>query len=683
MTADVQTAVAISGRNETSEAFRAVEASFGRLRDSASAITAAFAGLAGAGVVFSAFKGIIDQADSFNKLAQRTGIATEALSELNYAAKLSDVSQEALSTSLKKLAVNMADAAGGGKEAAASFKAIGVEIRDSSGNLRGTDAVLQDIAARFATFADGPEKAALAVRLFGRSGESLIPLLNSMSQLREEGRQFGAVYGTDFARAAEQFNDNMTRLGVAVERVKVEIVGGMLPGLTRLSNEMLEGARIAGGLTRAFLTFSTINPFADTAENIRDITKAIQDNERELARSGLFGPNALRRRILEVDTDTKRKQVEFLKFQQREAALTAAAELGDVRDARDRSLTDRPLGRAPVIADATGAAANKVSEFQRALAGLRGELARTSDEGNKYTEVFNRIASGEFGRLTEEQRRQLLQVAAQIETEKQLGAAKKETEEAVKRITAAEEQRNEAALRLREEFGDLADPGARFERQQRALGELQKGPNALDAETADVAYFKLQQAAAQARGEIGQVNAQIDESKQLARDFGLVMSSAISDSIREWKGFGDLIKNVGIDIAQVITKIAILRPIEKGLEGIFSGGGSSSVGGIFEQLLSFAFGGKKAGGGPVFGGTAYLVGEQGPELFVPGQSGSIVPNGALAGGGMNVTVNISAPGVYDSRGLAAQIAGPLQGVVAAVIDRRYTAAGRLSGMARG
>lgn len=47
------------------------------------------------------------------------------------------------------------------------------------------------------------------------------------------------------------------------------------------------------------------------------------------------------------------------------------------------------------------------------------------------------------------------------------------------------------------------------------------------------------------------------------------------------------------------------------------------------------FGGGRAAGGPVSAGTAYLVGERGPELFVPGQSGSIVPHG-----GANVQVNV-------------------------------------------
>lgn len=53
--------------------------------------------------------------------------------------------------------------------------------------------------------------------------------------------------------------------------------------------------------------------------------------------------------------------------------------------------------------------------------------------------------------------------------------------------------------------------------------------------------------------------------------------------------------------------------------------------------------GKRAAGGPVSAGMPYLVGEVGPELFVPGMSGSIVPNNALAGvgsGGGGVVVNV-------------------------------------------
>lgn len=55
----------------------------------------------------------------------------------------------------------------------------------------------------------------------------------------------------------------------------------------------------------------------------------------------------------------------------------------------------------------------------------------------------------------------------------------------------------------------------------------------------------------------------------------------------------------------------------------------------------------RAAGGPVTGGSPYIVGEKGPELFVPGRSGSIVPNHALGGGSgvtTNVVVNVDAAG---------------------------------------
>ncbi|CAB4184409.1 hypothetical protein UFOVP1482_15 [uncultured Caudovirales phage] len=59
----------------------------------------------------------------------------------------------------------------------------------------------------------------------------------------------------------------------------------------------------------------------------------------------------------------------------------------------------------------------------------------------------------------------------------------------------------------------------------------------------------------------------------------------------------------------------------------------------------------RAKGGPVIGGKPFLVGEKGPELFVPGSNGNIVPNGA---GGNSYTINVQA-GVGDPRAIGQQI----------------------------
>lgn len=66
------------------------------------------------------------------------------------------------------------------------------------------------------------------------------------------------------------------------------------------------------------------------------------------------------------------------------------------------------------------------------------------------------------------------------------------------------------------------------------------------------------------------------------------------------------------------------------------------------QALGGLFKGKRAAGGPVSPGGAYLVGERGPELMVPRTSGTIIPNKALGGGG-EVVVYVQSNEYFDAR----------------------------------
>jgi hypothetical protein len=76
----------------------------------------------------------------------------------------------------------------------------------------------------------------------------------------------------------------------------------------------------------------------------------------------------------------------------------------------------------------------------------------------------------------------------------------------------------------------------------------------------------------------------------------------------------------------------------------------SGLGNIIDNI----FGGGKATGGPVSGGTTYLVGERGPELFTPSGSGNIIPNNRL-GGGAAAVFNITVNGAIDPEGTARTI----------------------------
>ena len=156
-------------------------------------------GVAAGAISVSALKGAVDMLDMLDDLSEKTGIATESLSALRYAGEVVGTPIEALATGVRKLSLNMAAAAGGGKEQAAAFQAIGVAFKNLDGSLRGSDAVLGDIADKFASFRDGPEKAALAVELFGKSGADMSPVLNKgaagISDLRAEAERLGVVFG--------------------------------------------------------------------------------------------------------------------------------------------------------------------------------------------------------------------------------------------------------------------------------------------------------------------------------------------------------------------------------------------------------------------------------------------------------------------------------------------------------
>jgi TP901 family phage tail tape measure protein len=111
-----------------------------------------------------------------------------------------------------------------------------------------------------------------------------------------------------------------------------------------------------------------------------------------------------------------------------------------------------------------------------------------------------------------------------------------------------------------------------------------------------------------------------------------------------------------LDMATEIIAQMVIMYAFKQLLGLFGGGAgiapSNNFSGAFSGTTasfnpsSFGMGllPGRAAGGPVSSGQTYMVGERGPELFVPGRSGTIVANDKMGGGNTNVVVNVDAKG---------------------------------------
>lgn len=132
---------------------------------------------------------------------------------------------------------------------------------------------------------------------------------------------------------------------------------------------------------------------------------------------------------------------------------------------------------------------------------------------------------------------------------------------------------------------------------------------------------------------LADINKQLGISKDTVREVGVAFGTAARSAIKNTNDWRGAVRGLATDL----LRMAARRIADQAGAGI-----SSAVGSIFSSIIGG--GGEyveaRAGGGPVSSGSTYLVGENGPELFTPGSSGGITPNGA----GGDLHVNIDATG---------------------------------------
>jgi len=167
-----------------------------------------------------------------------------------------------------------------------------------------------------------------------------------------------------------------------------------------------------------------------------------------------------------------------------------------------------------------------------------------------------------------------------------------------------------------------------------------------------------------------ELQAQAEKMNQLYSSIGQTITTGIVDSLTAavdgTKSLAEVASNTLRSLANIMLKF--------GLQTFLGGLGGGNPSSIFTKL----FGGGRASGGSVSSSKSYLVGERGPELFTPGRSGSIAPNGST--GGVNVgTINIQVENTGEQLTPAAQkqLAGQVQGIVLSTLANERRSGGML------
>ena len=258
------------------------------------------------------------------KLAQTVGTSTEKFSELAYWLKSGGVQTDEFTSGMRVF--NERIAAGD-----PLFNQLGIAIKDAGDNQRDTGEIFLDFTDKMSHFEEGANKSTLAVNALGRSGALWIPIMNQgrdgFRNAAAEGQKFGVVVSDTAAKAAAEFRDNLGRLEQATQGLFNSIANELLPGLTALSDKMVEARKSGADYENVLIAvsglFQTISYFATTTftivsatvtmlKGLGEIIATIKDEIVHSAETGIQRTELLTRSIGQIFAKTKLEVLESL-----------------------------------------------------------------------------------------------------------------------------------------------------------------------------------------------------------------------------------------------------------------------------------------------------------------------------------------------------------------------------------
>lgn len=493
------------------------------------------------GAAFAAMtKSVINNADAVAKASRSIGITTESLSALQFAAELSGIAATELTASLDRL--NR-----GASQGNKAFESMGISVKDAQGNLKATDTLLKEVSDKFATYEDGAEKSALAQELFGRSGARMISFLNlgsaGLDEMREEAERLGIVVGGDLATNSETFNDNLTKMKLALNGMAMTVANDVLHVLVELTNNINSSQEGMSALEKTAKGISTV--FEAVVILGANVAFVFQGIGREIA-----GTLAQINRLIALDFTG----FAFIAENVREDSARARAEL---------------------------------DAFERRVLGLDANIPTPSADTSRVPRTTAPTLTG------------------QAATDKALEAAKKERQSYDQWMRSMQDSENQHRL-------DMIDKRIASEKQaeldyQAWMDDMRDGELQQYLKMQDLKDQRLQEST--------------EKLKRFADDMGMAFGNAFENAILTGKKLSDTLRDLANDILRLVMRQTITNPMADAISGAIGN-----------------FMGARADGGPVSGGGTYMVGERGPELFVPNTSGMIVPHEALQAGGSGVVV---------------------------------------------
>lgn len=509
---------------------------------------------------------VVQSMSALDDAADKTGVSVEKLSAMLNTLAPSGVGLEQITDIAGKLVKAMQGVDDENKKSAEAFEKLGIRTKDASGNLRGVDEVMEEVARTLDQYEDGANKTALAQALFGKSGAAALPILKDLV----ENHKMAASVTTEQARAAEELEKALGRLKVQTEAIWQSLASGIIPQITKLIEQFEKGKEAAGGFWSALMRYGLTMP-GDPAAKIAETIKKLDDLQKDLDRQkepalgytgrGARGAAEKRRATIQAEIDQTRKDLEYYQLLFRQT-------LNDPKNPFDPDPRKPP---APRIGSDGGGTSKQLTDAERLYKQLMDRIYATQ----KLTEeqkILLDVSRGELKFKSDAEQ------AAAVAAARQLDALNVAEEVAKREKEFAEQQEDvnrraaegvrrfiEDQKRKAQSWIELIDPAEKYRRQIEEINAIEDAYLSQDQKT-------------QARGRVlaeqfEQQNIMRDQIKQqddLGKQLGNTWESMFERAVISGQRFSDVLKGLGQDIMRLILRQQVSSPIANWLSGLFT-----------------------------------------------------------------------------------------------------------------
>lgn len=607
--------IIISAVDSTKAAFSSVQSGLGKVEGAAGTLNGVIGRLApllGAATFTGLISNSITAADRILDVASANEVAVGSILKLTQALTLNGGEADNASNLFASFTNKVEEAASGSESAQNDFKSLSISLDDLA-KLDGQGLFEKTLNGLLA-IEDPVKRNALAMDLLGKAakGVDIQGLAESYANNQE-----------DFTKAEKSFED----IGLAMDK---------LDTFTMKTNKSLAenfGPTVLNTITYVDdLAFG----FDKLEKNIRAANKARSDSgaswkpAASMSDDAVFGqfdlPEEFKggalREITPSEDKAKDKKTPIQTLQdqialiQQENRLIAQGvpleEAKTIARLKQQGIGDEAIVQLLNLQQETAS----LMELEKARADQKLQLIEDEklfNEGDiRAIETEIELQNEQFDIETKAQQQQQLAIDAY---EKMLATINQETEElqfqlSIQGLSQQAQQEKIAArnveISLQRTLNDLAEQG---------LG--------LSAEEIEALRETYQ--------EVETLKTKVNKTSDSGRELGFIFSSAAEDAIVNYKSLGDVLLGIEKDLIRIATRKLVTEPLSEAFSGI-----GSDIGGVAKDF----FGGFFADGGRPPLNKISVVGERGPELFIPDAPGTIIPNG-FGGSSNQISVSVS------------------------------------------